>query len=449
MRAIIVGAGNAGSNLAAKLCEEKHDVVIIDRRQDVLNKLETRLDVMTVRGHGGSPAVLDEAGLQRTDLVAAVTSNDDVNIMACYQAWRAGVPYRVARVSDSAYTGKYDFFELANLGVDRAVNPRTECAREILDKIRLPGAREVIPLLRGKVLAAGLPVDEESPLLNSTLCDFPRPDLLEFTRFIAVMRDGQLLIPHGETKILQDDEVYVVAPYGQMCDFVDWACPSQPEINRIIISGGNGLGVEVAKILEKQKLPVVLIEEDEALANACSARLNKTTVLHSNPLTSETMQEAELNGTSAYIATMNNDQNNIISCLLARKNGASFTLAQLTDPEYVLIINSLSNLDRAVSTHLSLINAILRFIRARRVESVALMHSLPGELLEVRLSKNSSWTGKKIQAINIPDGAVIATILRDNEVCAPTGDQQLRTDDSLIIFSTPKGIRKLNAILQK
>jgi len=449
MRAIIVGAGNAGRNLAIKLCAEKHDVIVTDIDANTLTELESQLDVLTFCGAGSDPEVLRKAGLAQADLLVAVTSSDDVNILACYQAWRAGVQYRVARVANVNYLNKYDFFELKNLGVDLALNPLTECANEILDKLRLPGAREVIPLLRGKALAAGLKITEASPLANVTLQDFPRPELLETARFIGVVRQGKLLIPHGNTRIEVDDEVYVVAPYKEMYDFVSWASPSCPDVDRVIISGGNGLGMKLAKSLEKRKLPVVIVEQDEDTAAKCSEELDKTTVLQANPLNSETMKESEFTNNTAYVAAMGDDENNIISCLLARKNGARLTIAQVTDPEYVPIINSLSNLDRAVSTHLSMINAILHFIRARQVEAVALMHTLPGELLEVRLSERSPWSGKKIQDVNIPEGAVIATILRDNTVCPPTGEQKLQPDDRLIIFSSPKGIRKLNNIFRK
>ena len=449
MRALIIGAGNAGSNLAVKLCEERHDVVIIDRNRPALADLESQLDVLTVAGHGCSPAVLEEAEIRKAHLVVAVTSSDEVNILACTQAAAAGVRYKVARIAGADYLRENSIFSLAGAGVDLAVNPREECAKDILNNLTLPGSQEVIDLLGGRVLAVGAKVAAGSPLLKTTLEDFPRPDLLQTIRFIAVLRDNDLIIPRGDTSFSIGDEIYVVGQPAEIPAFLDWASPNRPHIDRIVIAGSGPVGMKLAASLETDRRPVVVIEPDEESANRCAAALNRATVLRSNPTSEETLAEVGITENTAFIASMESEEHNIIASLVARKQGAGMTVSQVTDPQYVPIINSLNTLDRAVSTHLSMINAILHFIRGRQIESASVMHMLPGELLEVVLTTRTPWTGKEIRTLRIPGGAIIATVLRSDTICPPTGDLRLQEGDRLVIFSNPRALKKLNAIFRR
>jgi len=446
MRAIIIGAGNAGSTLALKLRQEQHDVVLVDQDTEALRGVESQLDVLTVEGHGCNPRVLDQAELSKADLAVAVTSSDDVNILACHQAARAGIPYKVARIADPDYLQSYATFELASIGIDLAVNPRNECGKDVLNNIKLPGAHEVIRLLGGRVLAVGLRVREKSPLLGIDLREFPRPELLATIRFIAILRSGELIIPHGDTGFEIGDDVYVVGRPSEIPPFLDWVYPGRPRIEKVVIAGGTGIGIPLARLLEKERIPVELIEPDDVVANAIATRLDRVTVLHGNPLSAEILMECSLAPGVAFIAATGNDENNIIGCLLARKHGAGTTIAQVTDPEYVPIINGINSLDRAVSTHLSMINAILHYLRGRQVESASLLHLLPGELIEVNLTAKSRWTGKKVSQIKITRGAVIATVLRSNTVCPPTGDLTLFDGDRVVIFATPSAVKRLGKI---
>ena len=449
MRAVIIGAGNAGSNLAVKLCQEKHDVVLVDRNAAALAQVESQLDVLTVEGHGCNPRILEEAELSKAQLAVAVTNSDEVNILACYQAACAGVQYKVARIGNPDYLRPDSSLSLASAGVDLAVDPREECAKDILNNLKLPGTQEVVRLLGGRVLAVGIRVRDESPLLNIRLNAFPRPELLETIRFIAVLRDGELIIPHGDTTFQRGDEVYVVGRPLEIPAFLDWIFPARPHVEKVVIAGGGGIGIPLARYLENEKMPVDLIEVDKDAANDVAGLLNRTTVIHGDALSVETLSECSLGPNVAFIAGTGNEENNIIGCLLARKHGAGTTIAQVTDPEYVPILNSISNLDRAVSTHLSLINAILHYIRGRQIESASILHMLPGELLEINLTFHSGWAGKKISELKIPKGAVIATVLRDETICAPIGDLTLLEGDRMVIFATPRAVKKLSSMFQK
>ncbi len=446
MRAIIIGAGNAGRNLASKLCQEKHDVILVDHQPGPLTEIETQLDIMTITGHGSSPDILQKAELSKADLLVGVTHSDEVNMLACLQAYRAGVPYKVARISNNDYMVAHSFYNLHDLGIDLAINPREACAEEIFYSIRLPGTLAVVNMQEGKVLAVGLNVKEESQLKGCFLNDFPKPEMLETIRFIAIMRADEMIIPHGETQIQQGDDLYLIGAERNIREFLQWANPGETYIDKVIIAGGGGLGLSLARILEQHNVSTVLIEQDGARAESCATLLDKTLVIKGNTLSRETLEETGLGRTSAFVAATGDDENNIISCLLAQKEGAGYTTAQIADPEYVPIINNLALLNRAVSTHLSTINSILHYIRGKNVKSASILHNLPGELLEVELAQDSKWSGRKIKDIRMPKGSIIATIIREDLVLTTTGEQQLKAGDRLVLFSTPKAVNKLKTI---
>lgn len=447
MRILIIGAGSAGRHLAEKLSEERHDIVIVDKDENALEEVAAQLDIQTLHGEGSSPRVLQEAGITKADLVVAVTDRDEVNILACAYAHAAGVRFKVARVSNPDFIHADTKFDLRRLGIDLVISQTEECAQEIFTILRMPGTLEAVDMLEERVLAVGLKVHMDSPLVFQTLKGFPRSDLLQKIRFIAITRGADVMIPRGDTQLMIGDDVYVVGEPPDVTEFLEWACPEHERFEKVIIAGGGDLGLQLARLLERIRMPVVLIERNEERAEECSKILDRTLVIRGDALDRETLENAGVIHGCAFVATTGSDENNIMICLLAEKAGATFTLAQVTKPEYVPIINSLSLLDRAVSSHMSMINAILHFVRGQNVRAATLLHKLPGELLDVVLPPGARWTGKAIKSLRIPEGLVIASVLRDRQVLAATGDLQLQAGDRLVLFARPEVVGKVEALL--
>ncbi|MCS6772044.1 MAG: Trk system potassium transporter TrkA [Kiritimatiellae bacterium] len=448
MRILIVGAGNAGRYLAAKLSEERHDIVVVDRDESALTELSSQLDIQAVAGEGSSPRVLDRAGLSQTDLLVAVTDRDEVNILACLFANAAGVRHKVARVSNPDLTHTRAKFDLRRMGIDLVISQKEECADEIFTILRMPGTLEAVDLFENRVLAVGFKIHMDSPLILQTLKNFPRPDLLQRIRMMALMRANELMIPRGDTQLMIGDELYLCGTPDDVNAFLEWAHPEHKRFEKVVIAGGGDLGLQIALRLEKADMPVVLIERDAERAQFCSQALDKALVIKGNALEQETLENAGVVRGSAFVAATGSDENNIIICLLAEKAGAAFTLAQVTRPEYVPIIGSLSLLDRAVSAHMSMINSILHFVRGKNVKAAAMLHNLPGELLDVVIAPGHRWADKPIRALKVPEDIVIATVLRGENVLPPTGDLVLRIQDRLVLFALPSGVERVEDLFR-
>ena len=449
MRIIIIGAGESGSHLAAKLCELKHDVVIIDSDADALKAVKDELDIMAVEGEGTSPRVLEEAEVEKADLLVAVTDRDEVNILACVLARAAGVPNKVARVSNSDYTQPSEMFNLRSMGVDLVVSQDKECALALFNNLRMPGTSEAVDLMDGRILAVGMKVDTESLLLRTQLKAFPEPDLLKEIRFLAISRGSEVLIPHGDTRFMIGDDVFLSGEPGAISNFLRCAWPDLKPFEKIIIAGGSNLGLHLARLLEKTSMRVVLLEKDGARAEFCSGELSRGLVLKGDAMDKDALESAGSLDGAAFAAVMDGDEDNIIACLIAEKLGARFTLAKINRPEYIPIINSLSLLDRIVNPPLSMISAILHFVRGKYVNAASLFHKLPGELLEVRLKPRHKWVGTAIKNLGLSAGLFIAAVRRGDDIVPATGDLVLAENDMIVIFALSEAVHKIETLFRR
>ena len=250
MRIVIIGAGTTGKNLAGRLCRVGHDVIIVDNNPETLANIDSEIDVLAVEGDGSTPGVLQEAEVAKADLVAAVTSRDEVNILACCWARNAGVEHTIARISDKSYI-ESPLADLEKLGVDYAVSQHEHCAREIFNVFCLPGTIEVANLLGGRLAAVGFKVPAASPLLDKPLKEFREEPWFRRVRFIGHVHDRELDIPRGNSCYAEGDAVYVVLTPDEASPFIDWALGGpRPGFRKVVIVGGSDLGLALAELLE-------------------------------------------------------------------------------------------------------------------------------------------------------------------------------------------------------
>jgi trk system potassium uptake protein TrkA len=445
MRIVIIGAGNAGRQLAKRLCEERHSVVMIDRDAQALAQAEAGLDILTVCGQGSNPSVLAEAHTEKSDLLIAVTDNDEVNILACLLGNAAGVKGKIARVTNPDFLESPSGYDLKKMGIDLVINQKHECAREVFNMLQMPGAQEAFDLFAGKVMVAGFTINAVSPLLDRTPAECDRLDLIQSVRVIAIRRKKQLVVPHGNTIFKQDDVVYLVGKRADISNFFQWVQPDIEPFEKVIIAGGGDLGLMLAKFIETE-VDTVLLEQNEERARYCSTQLNKTLILRADALTESALEESGLHDKTAFVALTGDDEGNIMNCLMAQKKGASFTATQITRTDFIPVVESLYLVNRVVSPYVSTTNAILHWLRSKKVQAASLLHNLPGELLDVVIAPNHKVDGMRIKEIKIPSTAIIATVMREGEVVTATGDLQLQAEDRVLLFCHPDAVKKIQSI---
>ena len=456
MKAIIIGAGEIGFHIAKLLTAQDNDVVLIDESDAACNRVSEQLDLQTLQGSGASPRLLKTAGIDEATLLIAVTNSDEINILACQIADRYKVSTKIARVSNPDYFSTESGLTPKDFGIDLLVNPEQLCVAEFVRLLQVPEAREIVDFEDGRVQLVAFRIKQSNPLIGKSLAELDANGLLTDIRFAAISRRGisnnghpihngsrHIIIPRGADALQQGDEVFVIGSsiaVEQLLRISGIAFNQQ--LNRVIIVGASPIGVELARVLEERDTNVKLIEADQTKAERASQTLRRTTVLQGNYLQFRLLEEAGIDETNGFISVTGDDEGDIMACMTAKENGAQRVLALVQQPRYLPLLARIPRLDGAVSRHLTVVSNILRLIRRGQIVSVASLHGIDAEVIEIVAGVNSKIAHKELVSFKtkFPENAFIGAIIRRDRLIIPTGQSVIQPTDRVIVFSMPGAI---------
>ena len=448
MKAIIVGAGEVGFQLSKVLLAEGYDVVAIDKSQSACDRLSETLDLMTLCGSGSAPSLLETAGISHTDLLISVTNSDETNILASLIAKRCGVKNKIARVSNSTYFDN-TIITRADLGIDHTINSERLCAREFIRILRSAEAREVVDFADGKIQLIAFNIESDNPLIGYSIEEISSREAFSELRFVAIKtRGGQsTIMPRGSNKINVGDEVFVMGSRMAVKNIMKISgISTSHNLERLVIAGASPIGIEVAKQLESSSVKVSIIEPDIHKAEQASSILKKAIIIHGSFLERQILAEAGIREADSFISVTGDDEDDIMSCILSTAEGADRTIPLIQEPTYLPILASITEIDSAVSRHLTLVNDILRLLRTGNVLKDVLIKDIDAEVLELVVGSKSKVCNKKISAINFPRETVVGAIVRSGKVVLPEGNVIIEAGDDVVIFSQPESIPQIESL---
>ena len=448
MKAIIVGAGEVGFQLSKVLLAEGYDVVAIDQSQSACDRLSETLDLMTLCGSGSAPSLLETAGISNTDLLISVTNSDETNILASLIAKRCGVKNKIARVSNSTYFDN-TIISRADLGIDHTINSERLCAREFIRILRSAEAREVVDFADGKIQLIAFNIESDNPLIDYSIEEISSREIFSELRFVAIKtRGGQsTIMPRGSDKINVGDEVFVMGSRMAVRNIMKLSgISTSHNLERLVIAGASPIGIEVAKQLESSSVKVSIIEPDIHKAEQASSILKKAIIIHGSFLERQILAEAGIREADSFISVTGDDEDDIMSCILSTAEGADRTIPLIQEPTYLPILASITEIDSAVSRHLTLVNDILRLLRTGNVLKDVLIKDIDAEVLELVVGSKSKVCNKKISAINFPRETVVGAIVRSGKVVLPEGNVIIEAGDDVVIFSQPESIPQIESL---
>ena len=458
MKIIILGAGQVGASVAEALISEANDITVIDTDAESLSELHERLEVRTVCGNAASPSVLREAGADNSDLLIAVTQSDQINLCACKTARTLfNLPMRIARLRSADYIEYPELLADDNFAVDFAICPEqivTDYIRRLID---FPDALQVLDFSNGKGNLISVIAREGQPLVGRPLADVPAslPDVQ--THIASIYRHGNPISPSGDTIILPNDEVFCLAAPHHTRDVMAGLCgPSQP-MQRIVIAGGGNIGRRLAVALEG-KYNVKLLEENGERAEVLANELHATLVLHANSTDEKVLENEGIDETDLFVALTNDEEDNIMSAILAKRMGARQTLALINRKSYVSLVEG-GPIDIVISPAQASIGVLLAHVRRGDVVGVHSLRRGSAEALEIVAHGqpgNSKVVGHTISELNLPDGVTINAIVRqdtnpDDEpvVLIPRPDTVIENEDHVIVFCPHKNlVKKVEKLFQ-
>ena len=448
MKAIIIGAGEVGFQLSKVLLAENYDVVAIDKSRVACDRLSETLDLMTLCGSGSTPSLLETAGISDTDLVIAVTNSDETNILASLIANKCGVKNKIARVSNSTYFDN-NIINRDDLGINHTINSERLCAAEFIRLLRSAEAREVVDFAGGKIQLIAFNIEPDNPLVNSSIEEISSRNIFAELRFVALKKKGgkSTIMPRGSNQISLGDEVFVMGSRSAISNIMKVSgISSSHNLERLVIAGASKIGIEVAKQLESSSVKVSMIEPDIHKAEEASSILKKAIIIHGSFLERQILAEAGISEADSFISVTGDDEDDIMSCILSTAEGAERTIPLIQEPTYLPILASITEIDSAVSRHLTLVNDILRLLRSGNVLKDVLIKDIDAEVLELVVNEKAKACNKKVSSIPFPRDAVIGAILRSDKVVLPTGDVIIQPGDDIVIFSQPESIPQIESL---
>lgn len=443
MRAIVIGAGEVGYDVARMLALEQNDVIVIDNDPDAIRSVREKLDVMTVVGNATSADVLEEAGIRKVDMIIAVTAVDEVNIIACMLADRMGVKTTIARVRSDELTRTRSVLKASDFGIDLVIHPEESAANEVVRLIRRASATDVLTFADGRLLLMGIRLDVDSPVIGKTLRDLAVEHAHVRFRIMGIGRGIRTILPGGDEKLQKNDQVFVLARPKYMGYISGMMGKSDKRMHHIMILGGTQVGGKVALQLSGEKnKQVKLIEPNRVRAEQLAEELRDVLVIHGDATDIDLLVQEGLGEMDAFVAVTNDEESNLVTCLMAKHLRVSKTVALLSKGAYIPISQSIG-LDAAVSKKLAVSREILRFLRGRHVLSVATIPGLDAEIIEIEAKRRSYVTKKPLKDMALPRGVLIGAVLHNGEIDVATGETHIEPGDSAIVFAMPKMVDEI------
>ena len=430
MRAIVIGAGEVGLNVAATLIADGHEVTMVEARQDRCEAMRAELDALVIEGNGASPRLLADAEAGSADLVAAVTEVDEVNVIAALACRQLGTTTTIARVRDPDFFGPDESYARDVLGIDFVIDPDRATAADIAEAILLPGAVSVEYFGDGRLALAEMIVTDSSPLPGQSLGkrDRPHPAYI-----VGVARDGEgrLASPDFVPKV--GDHLLVTAPKDCVRDAVAHLAGRTREVRRCVIFGGGKIGLQLAKLLEETTVRVTLLERDAARSRVLAEKLAKTTVLHDEGVSLEAQEAAGVDEADAFVACAGDDRANLLAALNAKRTGADLCLSVVSRDEFTPLFDALE-IDSAYSPRLIAAEAILRFVHTQTVRAIHLLRT-GFEALEFEVQPGAPIAGKAIgETHGMLHGCRVGMVLRGDQSLVPARGMEIMTGDRLLML---------------
>ncbi|HIG88484.1 Trk system potassium transporter TrkA [Candidatus Thioglobus sp.] len=448
MKILILGAGQVGSTLAKHLgSDDENDITIIDKDESNLLSLQRHLDVKTVLGHASYPNILEEAGIQSMDMVIAVTRSDEGNMLACQMAHTLyQVEKKVARIRTAEYLHRKELFSPDAIPIDFVITPESLVTNYIKRVIEEPGAEQVFEFENGLVQLVETRAYANTPIVGHPIKDLHQHLTKTRMRIVSLYRNGRAIPAYGDTVIKDGDRVYFVTKKESVSKVLKEFRRLDKAYKNIIIAGGGHIGLDLAKFLEG-KHKVRIIELNKNRVSEIADQLDNTLVLHGNASDEELLLEEGIENTDLFLALTDSDEINVIVSILAKRLGAHKTIALVKRNVYEDLAEQSEDVDMVVSPDQITASGILAHIRKGDTMMVHSLRQGKAEAIEIIVhgdQDHSNVVGRMIEEIKLPDGVVVGSIVRNEEVIMGSRRFVIQEGDHVLLVLTD--VSKIHAV---
>jgi len=441
MKIIITGGGAVGYHLAKMLSSELQDIYLIDENQDRLDYITSHIDVFAIQGDAKSISILKEAKVSECDLLIAVTSSEETNLLVSILAKQFGAKRAIARINNMELLEAENQILFRELGIDNLISPVKLAAQEIQRLLKRSAFTDDCEFEGGKLRVFGIPVGDLSPLKNKTIIESAHLNEKLTFKPIALHRKEETIIVDKNTLILESDIIYFISdPYSieRVMELCDQKCV---DIKDVMILGGSSIGEATAELLEKD-YRVILVEKNKSRCEDLAGKLKKTLVINVDGRDVKALEEEGLGDMDAFIAVTGDSESNIMSSLVAKNHNVKKTIARVENIDYIHLSQNIG-IDTLINKKVIAATNMFKFVRKGEISAIATLHGVDAEIIEFRVKADSKVTRKPIKDLKFPKSANIAGVIRDEVGFIPFGDFQLQEGDKAVVFSLTETIHKI------
>ena len=451
MNIIICGAGKVGFSISKQLSSQGHSVTVIDQSSEDIKKINDTQDVKGIVGRASLPTVLENAGAEKADMVIAVTRNDETNMIVCQLASSLfNVSKKIARIRTKDFLeGKWSkIYNKSNIPIDVIISPELEVAKSLYRRLEAPGALDNVPFGKDKVKMLEISIEKNCPIKIIPLKDLTQkfPDFK--ANILGALRNEKFIYLKKNDKILENDNVYVVVSSDQLNAILKAFGHEEKISKNILIIGGGNIGLNLAKMLESnfEDVRIKIIEKDKKRAEEIAGELSSSIVINGDALDEDILKEANLEDSETVLALTNDDENNMMACVLAEKTGLKKrTIAIVNKTNYNLLQDSL-NIDDLVDPRMTTVSRIMEHVHRGTIGTVYSLLDGEYEFIEAKILEKSQLLNKQIKESNLPEDIRIGAIIRKNQVIIPKSSFIFEKDDLIVFLAKREQLKEVENI---
>jgi len=451
MNIIICGAGRVGFTIAKLLSEQGHSITVIDQSSEDIQKINDSLDVKAIVGKATYPSILEKANAAETDMIIAVTRNDEINMLICQIAFSVfNIQKKIARIRSQDYLNpKFsNVYNTENLPIDVIISPEIEIAKSIQRKLEAPGALDSVPFADNKIRLLEILIKDNCKSINVKFNELSKRYPKLEANIIGINREEKFFIPKKTETIKKDDKIYIIINASQMSETMEAFGHSEKISKKVLIIGGGNIGFNLAKNIEEtlETVRVKIVEKDKQRAEYLASELNDTIVINGDGLDEEVLTEANLEESETVLALTNDDEDNLMVSVLVEKFAKDKkgiedkrTMALTNKPNYSLLQSSLK-IDDLIDPRMTTVSSILKHIHKGTIENAYTINNGEYEVIEAEIIETSELINKELKNSNLPDELRIGAILRSKDVIIPGSNFKFLKDDRVVFIVKKESI---------
>ena len=459
MNIIICGAGRVGFTIAKLLSEQGHSITVIDQSSEDIQKINDSLDVKAIVGKATYPSILEKANASETDMIIAVTRNDEINMLICQIAFSIfNIQKKIARIRSQDYLNpKFTrVYSKENLPIDVIISPEIEIAKSIQRKLEAPGALDSVPFANNKIRLLEILIKDNCKSIDIKFNELTKKYPKLEANIIGINRDDKFFIPKKTDAVKNNDKIYVIINSSQMSETLKAFGHEEKISKKILIIGGGNIGFNLAKNIEEtlDSVRVKIVEKNKERAEFLANELNDALIINGDGLDEEVLVEANLDESETVLALTNDDEDNLMVSVLVEKfakdqkeKDDKRTMALINKPNYSLLQSSLK-IDDLIDPRMNTVSSILKHVHKGTIENAYTISNGEYEVIEAEIVETSELINKELKNANLPDEIRIGAILREKKVIIPRSDFIFKKDDQVVFLAKKDSISFVESIFR-